>query len=102
MKKLVLAALLASFATGSIAAEKINFGVSATYPPFESLDASNKIVGFDIDLATALCKQMQAECTFTNHAFDSLIPALKFRKYVFRAANRRAPLFNRQPGEQTM
>ncbi|SUG38948.1 arginine-binding periplasmic protein 2 [Salmonella enterica subsp. arizonae] len=49
MKKLVLAALLASFATGSIAAEKINFGVSATYPPFESLDASNKIVGFDID-----------------------------------------------------
>ncbi len=32
MKKLVLAALLASFATGSIAAEKINFGVSATYP----------------------------------------------------------------------
>ncbi|MGC7979701.1 ABC transporter substrate-binding protein ArtJ, partial [Salmonella enterica] len=81
MKKLVLAALLASFATGSIAAEKINFGVSATYPPFESLDASNKIVGFDIDLATALCKQMQAECTFTNHAFDSLIPALKFRKY---------------------
>ncbi|EAZ9291556.1 arginine ABC transporter substrate-binding protein [Salmonella enterica] len=81
MKKLVLAALLASFATSSIAAEKINFGVSATYPPFESLDASNKIVGFDIDLATALCKQMQAECTFTNHAFDSLIPALKFRKY---------------------
>lgn len=38
-------------------------------------------MGFDIDLATALCKQMQAECTFTNHAFDSLIPALKFRKY---------------------
>ncbi len=29
----------------------------------------------------ALCKQMQAECTFTNHAFDSLIPSLKFRKY---------------------
>ncbi len=24
---------------------------------------------------------MQAECTFTNHAFDSLIPSLKFRKY---------------------
>ncbi|MCX8984482.1 arginine ABC transporter substrate-binding protein ArtJ [Citrobacter portucalensis] len=80
MKKLVLAALLA-FAAGASAADKISFGVSATYPPFESLDASNKIVGFDIDLATALCKQMQAECTFTNHAFDSLIPALKFKKY---------------------
>ena len=81
MKKLVLAALLATFAAGASAADKINFGVSATYPPFESLDASNQIVGFDIDLAKALCKQMQADCTFTNHAFDSLIPSLKFKKY---------------------
>ena len=55
MKKLVLAALLATFAAGASAADKINFGVSATYPPFESLDASNQIVGFDIDLAKALC-----------------------------------------------
>lgn len=79
MKKLVLAALLASCAFGASAAEKINFGVSATYPPFESIGANNEIVGFDIDLAKALCKQMQAECTFTNHAFDSLIPSLKFK-----------------------
>lgn len=70
------------FAAGASAADKISFGVSATYPPFESLDASNKIVGFDIDLATALCKQMQADCTFTNHAFDSLIPALKFKNMM--------------------
>jgi hypothetical protein len=44
MKKLVLAALLASFAAGATAADKINFGVS-TYPPFESMDANNQIVG---------------------------------------------------------
>ena len=81
MKKMILAALLATVSAGSFAADKISFGVSATYPPFESLDAGNKIVGFDIDLANALCKQMQANCTFTNHAFDSLIPALKFKKY---------------------
>lgn len=43
------------------------------------MDANNQIVGFDLDLAKALCKQMQADCTFTNHAFDSLIPALKFK-----------------------
>ena len=51
MKKLVLAALLSSFAFGAAAAEKISFGVSATYPPFESMDANNQIVGFDLDLA---------------------------------------------------
>ncbi|CCK06393.1 Arginine ABC transporter, periplasmic arginine-binding protein ArtI [Cronobacter sakazakii 696] len=79
MKKIILAAMLAGVAFHAAAADKISFGSSATYPPFESLDASNQIVGFDIDLAKALCKQMQAECTFTNHAFDSLIPALKFK-----------------------
>ncbi|WOA51836.1 arginine ABC transporter substrate-binding protein [Dickeya solani] len=86
MKKLVLAALLAgaTFSTmtfNAMAADTIRFAASATYPPFESLDAGNQIVGFDIDLANALCKQLQATCTFTNQAFDSLIPALKFRRY---------------------
>lgn len=37
--------------------------------------------GFDIDLANALCKEMQADCTFTNQAFDSLIPSLKFKRF---------------------
>ncbi|RNM24462.1 arginine ABC transporter substrate-binding protein [Dickeya undicola] len=86
MKKLVLAALLASTTFSAMtfnatAADTIRFAASATYPPFESLDAGNQIVGFDIDLANALCKQMQATCSFTNQAFDSLIPALKFRRY---------------------
>ena len=81
MKKLLLVALMAGAAFSASAADKISFGSSATYPPFESLDANNQIVGFDMDLAKALCKQMQAECTFTNQPFDSLIPALKFRKF---------------------
>ncbi|MEH0834953.1 arginine ABC transporter substrate-binding protein [Pectobacterium cacticida] len=81
MKKLMLATLLAGIAFSATAADTIRFASSATYPPFESLNASNEIVGFDLDLAKALCKQMQATCTFTNQAFDSLIPALKFRRY---------------------
>ncbi|KAA9001063.1 arginine ABC transporter substrate-binding protein [Affinibrenneria salicis] len=81
MKKLWVAALLAGMTFSAAAADTIRFASSATYPPFESLNANNDIVGFDMDLAKALCKQMQADCTFTNHAFDSLIPALKFRRY---------------------
>ncbi|MEC5318573.1 arginine ABC transporter substrate-binding protein [Brenneria populi subsp. brevivirga] len=81
MKKLLVATLLAGITFSAAAADTIRFASSATYPPFESLDANNEIVGFDMDLAKALCKQMQASCTFTNQAFDSLIPALKFRRY---------------------
>lgn len=44
------------------------------------MDANNQIVGFDVDLAQALCKEIDATCTFSNQAFDSLIPSLKFRR----------------------
>ncbi|MFP1851814.1 arginine ABC transporter substrate-binding protein [Lonsdalea quercina] len=81
MKKWVLATLLAGMTFGATAANSIRFASSATYPPFEFMDANNQIAGFDIDLAKAMCDQMKATCTFTNQAFDSLIPALKFRRY---------------------
>lgn len=81
MKKWTLAAALMTLTLASHAADTIRFAASATYPPFESLNKDNQIVGFDIDLAKALCQQMKAECTFTNNPFDSLIPALKFRRY---------------------
>ncbi|KJM67184.1 arginine ABC transporter substrate-binding protein [Pluralibacter gergoviae] len=80
MKKLVIAALLASVSLSANAAQTIRFATEASYPPFESMDASNKIVGFDVDLANALCKEIDATCTFNNQAFDSLIPSLKFRR----------------------
>jgi len=81
MKKVLIAALLASVSLSATAAQTIRFAMEASYPPFESMDASNKIVGFDVDLANALCKEIDATCTFTNQAFDSLIPSLKFRRF---------------------
>ncbi|MGK3140810.1 arginine ABC transporter substrate-binding protein [Pantoea sp. C2G6] len=81
MKKMVLAALLAGFSLSATAAQTIRFATEASYPPFEFVDADNKIQGFDVDLANALCKEIDATCTFTNQAFDSLIPSLKFRRF---------------------
>ncbi len=69
------------FSLSATAAQTIRFATEASYPPFESMDANNKIVGFDVDLANALCKEIDASCTFTNQAFDSLIPSLKFRRF---------------------
>ena len=81
MKKLVFATLLTSITLSASAAQTIRFAAEASYPPFDFMDAQNKIQGFDVDLANALCKQMPAECTFTNQQFDSLIPSLKFRRF---------------------
>ncbi|CDG21890.1 putative ABC transporter arginine-binding protein 2 [Xenorhabdus poinarii G6] len=84
MKKLLFAALLSAVTLSATAAEEeatLRFATEATYPPFEYLDANNKIQGFDIDLADALCAKLNTKCTFTNQAFDSLIPSLKFRRF---------------------
>lgn len=81
MKKIVIAALLAGFSLSASATQTLRFATEASYPPFEFVDADNNIQGFDVDLANALCREIGANCTFTNQAFDSLIPSLKFRRF---------------------
>ncbi|EPF2929482.1 arginine ABC transporter substrate-binding protein [Vibrio navarrensis] len=81
MKKILLASLIGLVSTNVAAQQEIKFAMEATYAPFEYMDENNQIQGFDVDLANALCKQMQAKCSFHNQAFDSLIPALKFKRY---------------------
>lgn len=61
--------------------QTINFAMEATFPPFEYIDAQGQIRGFEVDLAKALCKQMQVQCTFSNQPWVSLIPSLKLGKY---------------------
>lgn len=84
MKKTLLSLCFTALAATSMTASaqtKIKFATEPTYPPFEFVDANNVMQGFDIDLARALCAEMQAECTFHNQGFDSLIPTLKMGKY---------------------
>ncbi|RJX73617.1 arginine ABC transporter substrate-binding protein [Vibrio sinensis] len=81
MKKILLASLIGLASANAVAQEEIKFVMEATYAPFEYMDENNQIQGFDVDLAKALCEEMEAKCTFHNQAFDSLIPALKFKRY---------------------
>ncbi|MCA3950092.1 arginine ABC transporter substrate-binding protein [Vibrio vulnificus] len=81
MKKILLASLIGLVSANAAAQQEIKFAMEATYAPFEYMDENNQIQGFDVDLANALCKQLDASCSFHNQAFDSLIPALKFKRY---------------------
>lgn len=75
---------LALAAGTSFAAAKdwttVRIGTDATYPPFESQDASGEIVGFDIDIVKALCEEMKVTCEIENTAWDGIIPALNTGK----------------------
>jgi polar amino acid transport system substrate-binding protein len=61
--------------TATAAPLKVAFGAEP-YPPFTETNASGEWVGFEIDLAKALCKEMQVECEPAPIAWDGIIPAL--------------------------
>ena len=61
--------------------KEIRVGTDATYPPFESVDASGAFVGFDIEILDAICADIGAKCTYTNQDFDGIIPALVAGKF---------------------
>jgi len=81
---IVAGAAAIAAATGIAAAKdwtKVRVGIEAAYPPFNGLNANNEIVGFDYDIANALCAKMNVECTFVAQDWDGIIPALLAGKY---------------------
>ncbi|MDY0132042.1 MAG: transporter substrate-binding domain-containing protein [Desulforegulaceae bacterium] len=56
---------------------QITIGTSPDYPPFESIDDDGNIVGFDIDLAKEIAKELGVEAKFVSMGFDSIITAVK-------------------------
>ncbi len=53
-------------------------GTEPAFPPFEMKDeATGQLVGFDIDLVTAMAKAAGREVKFITLPFDGLIPALQ-------------------------
>ena len=49
-------------------------------PPYNYLD-HNKLAGFEIDLARALCVRMKVSCSFIAQDWDGLIPGLLAHRY---------------------
>lgn len=70
-----------SLGVGAAQADTLRVGLEAAYPPFSAPSASGGFVGFDVDIATALCKQMQVQCEFISQDWDGIIPALMARKF---------------------
>ncbi|OOF55801.1 arginine ABC transporter substrate-binding protein [Rodentibacter genomosp. 2] len=80
MKKLLLSAVLLGSAA-IVNAQEITFAMEPSYPPFEFTNEKGEIIGFDVDVANAICKEIQATCKFKGESFDALIPNLKAKRF---------------------
>lgn len=87
-KAVLLAALTAVLLGGqAVAADKLRIGTEGAYPPFNEIDNTGKAVGFDLDIAHALCEKMGAECSVVTSDWDGIIPALNTRRFDFIVAS---------------
>jgi len=85
-KKALLVAATAMFMSIPAMAEKLRIGTEGAYPPFNLIDNTGAVVGFDIDIAQALCARMGAECSVVTSDWDGIIPALNTRRFDFLVA----------------
>lgn len=60
---------------------KVRVAIEGAYPPFSQVAADGKLIGFDVDIAIALCEAMGAEPVLVTQDWDGMIPGLLARKY---------------------
>lgn len=85
LKKYIVSGLTCAalaLSSGAIQAEEtLRLATEGAFPPFNYVDASGKITGFDVDIGMAICARMQRECSMTAQDFDGIIPGLLAEKY---------------------
>ena len=84
MKSLSIAAIiLSSILISPLQAKEskvVRLSSDFTYPPFNYKNSDGKPVGFDIEIADALCAEAKLTCEWVTQSWDGLIPGLLSRK----------------------
>ena len=68
-------------AAGPMAGKSLKIATEGAYKPFNFVAPDGSLQGFDVDIANALCAQMQAKCEVVKQDWDGMIPGLLANKY---------------------
>lgn len=82
MNRLLIGATLGAmmFASASQAAD-VRIGTEGAYAPWNFMDDSGKVAGFEIELGNELCKRAGVTCEWVVNEWDSIIPNLVAGNY---------------------
>ena len=79
MKKMIalLAALAMLCCCAFASAETLYYATNPEYPPFESMDDNNQVVGYDVDLINAIGEKIGIEFQPEAMAFDAVVSSVQ-------------------------
>lgn len=81
MKKIVLLSALIAFGAGGAFAQDIRLGTEGAYPPYNFLNDSGEVDGFERELGDELCARAKLSCVWVVNDWDSIIPNLQSGNY---------------------
>lgn len=85
MKQILIATgcILVMMVSGVTHAQErpLRIAFDVPYEPFEYRTPEGELTGFEVELANAMCEEMDRECDLVVQAWDGLIPGLMARKY---------------------
>lgn len=55
----------------------LRFVTEADYPPFNYRDEDGTLTGFNVDLARAICRELDVNCDVSSADWDKIVPALR-------------------------
>lgn len=87
LKQMICGLLMLALPALSQAQPHYKIGISDSFQPFNYRGANGELKGFNVDIARALCKQMQAKCEFVVTPFPKVIPALEKGLIDFATSN---------------
>lgn len=79
--RLWLTTAFALVATGALAQDVVRIATEGAYPPFNFLDDSGNLAGFEIELGNELCARAGLTCEWVQNDWDSIIPNLVSGNY---------------------
>ena len=63
------------------AQDTVRIGTEGAYAPWNYIDESGELAGFEIDLGNELCARAEMTCEFVQNEWDSIIPNLQAGNY---------------------